>query len=686
MCEQDNPHEIYRKVLSQQTFEALAEMEAPEKWGELAVKEREALAMLFVWRGERELVAGKGGVKESFDLSELVAPESAVPRHWQGIAWLKAGVRSGAAEQLEWACEKFADAVGCDAGYGEAWHGWAVALCRLGVMESDSTWFEEADEKFKRASECELEGEGPARVYRDWGRCWQQSGMFSEEAHDYRQAVAKYERAKELGCNEATFWLDYGQTVGLLAQLVGDVRLLDEALGAYGRAVQVAEHDPAGWILYGRTLRRFFQVTGDASYLKKAENCFEKAGAIDEGIAELWLEWGELLLTAGHASGNERDLEEALLKLRRAEELSEGSLEVTSLLIRALTELGLEGDGRLDLLKEAEARAKAGVDLDPGNATLWCRQGDAAMALAIYFSEMDDLDRAFGYYNQALELDADHLEARMGLASACYSLGLLERDFAQFERCTKHCEQILASDESAVDAWNEWGMALFKMAELTGRADFAQDSLAKFDRAIALRGGWEGTPNEEWVFNYAACADFLGTLIDDEECHHQAVKVLGRLLQRSPDDRGVRFQLALAWIHLGEVVFDPECYDHAIEHLRLLTTEDPDDEIIWDEWGCALIALAQMIDDPGHRMEVETLRGEAEQNLIRAAGLGSNEAYYHLAWLYTHLGHYEAATLSLRRSAERGSLPPVDDLLRDDWLKELRDTKGFRTFLNELGQ
>ncbi len=682
MCANQDPLAVYRNVLNQQAFGPLEEMEAPARWKGLSDAERQALAMLFVWRGERALVGGKEGVEESFLLSEQVAPENAVPLYWQGIAWLKGGVRAGSNELIGRACKKFSEALEIDPQQGDAWHGWAVALCRLGVAEGNAHRFEEADGKFEMASGCEGD---VARLYRDWGRCWQQSGGLSEEAIDYRRAADKYEKAKDLGFNEPTFWLDYGQAMGTLAQLVGDVRLLDEALAAYGTAVKVAEHDPAGWILYGRTLRRVFHLTGDASYLRRAEECFERASKIDDQIAELWLEWGELLLVTAHVSGSERDLEEALLKLRRAEEVGEGSFEVTSLLIRALTELGLEGDGRLDLLKEAQARASAAVSVAFGDATMLCRLGDAEMALAIYFSEMPELRQAIDHYTAAIEIDSGHLEARLGLASASYSVGLFERDFNQFEQCARHCQQIIETDESVVDAWNEWGMALFKMAELTGRADYAELALERFDRAIQLRGGWEGSPNEEWVFNYAACADFLGTLIDDEECHHRAVQVLSRLLKRSPDDRGIRFQLALAWIHFGEVVSDPECYDQAIEHLKLLADADPDDEVVWDELGCALIALAQMVDDPGHRMESAGFREQAEQHLIRAAGLGSNEAYYHLAWLYTHLGQYTAATLSLRRSAERGSLPPIEDVLQDDWLKELRDTREFQLFLNELG-
>ena len=111
MCANQDPLAVYRNVLNQQAFGPLEEMEAPSRWEGLSDAERQALAMLFVWRGERAPVEGKEGVKESLLLSEQLAPRSAVPLYWQAIAWLKGGVLAGSSDLIGRACEKFSEGV-----------------------------------------------------------------------------------------------------------------------------------------------------------------------------------------------------------------------------------------------------------------------------------------------------------------------------------------------------------------------------------------------------------------------------------------------------------------------------------------------------------------------------------------------------------------------------------------------
>ncbi len=75
---------------------------------------------------------------------------------------------------------------------------------------------------------------------------------------------------------------------------------------------------------------------------------------------------------------------------------------------------------------------------------------------------------------------------------------------------------------------------------------------------------------------------------------------------------------------------------------------------------------------------------DAEYKITQAGLFGNEHAYYYLACLYSILGRtYEAMEL-MYQSFYAKALPPIDDLLDDDWLENLRATPAFSQFLSVL--
>jgi hypothetical protein len=75
---------------------------------------------------------------------------------------------------------------------------------------------------------------------------------------------------------------------------------------------------------------------------------------------------------------------------------------------------------------------------------------------------------------------------------------------------------------------------------------------------------------------------------------------------------------------------------------------------------------------------------DAEQKIVRAGQLGNAAAHYQLACLYSILGRVDEAMLLIRQALAARALPPLEEILEDEWLETLRQTPPFAQFVAEL--
>ena len=116
-----------------------------------------------------------------------------------------------------------------------------------------------------------------------------------------------------------------------------------------------------------------------------------------------------------------------------------------------------------------------------------------------------------------------------------------------------------------------------------------------------------------------------------------------------------------------------------MNYFRMAARQDKEDDAIFLEWGLACIHLAH------HTLHADEQHyADAEQKLIRAGQLGNLNAYYNLACLYSILGRYDEAMQLVRKAEKASALPPIEELLEDEWLDNLRQTKDFTEFLASI--
>jgi hypothetical protein len=70
---------------------------------------------------------------------------------------------------------------------------------------------------------------------------------------------------------------------------------------------------------------------------------------------------------------------------------------------------------------------------------------------------------------------------------------------------------------------------------------------------------------------------------------------------------------------------------------------------------------------------------------MKSLALGNQFVYYHLACLCTFQGEYEEAVDFLEKAFESELLPPIEEILEDEWLEPLVSTPYFQQFLERLG-
>ncbi|HSW72254.1 MAG TPA: hypothetical protein VLG44_02455, partial [Chlamydiales bacterium] len=119
----------------------------------------------------------------------------------------------------------------------------------------------------------------------------------------------------------------------------------------------------------------------------------------------------------------------------------------------------------------------------------------------------------------------------------------------------------------------------------------------------------------------------------------------------------------------------------AIHHLRLALKQDEENDVVILDWGLALINIAQHAH---HLHDAEMIYKEAEHKIMQAAKLGNLSAYYHLGCLYSILRQYDKAMYFIHKAEAFKALPPMDEILQDEWLDGLRSTVDFREFLSHL--
>jgi superkiller protein 3 len=241
----------------------------------------------------------------------------------------------------------------------------------------------------------------------------------------------------------------------------------------------------------------------------------------------------------------------------------------------ALVDAGLYPEAIEQFKKAAEFNSEIGLDIT-----------DLAMAFAHDARQHQDLDK----FQKTVDSAGSH-ELRHTWAQVLTELQLHERAIEEFKRAltknpeldlnisslatalekSRTTEQQVLAFQKVVDelknanAWNTWGLTLFRLGRYTAAAD-------QFNMAADARKEWT-EPHENLGSTFIALSDYQA-----------AIDVLKKALEH--DDRTIE-----TYLNLGEALFRNEKYEEAVSNYKMAATTLPSDQYL-EPWLEAIKKLS----------------------------------------------------------------------------------------------
>lgn len=674
-------------ILARQAFDELAPFSTPQAWQARTQEEQEVLAAAQIAHAKKRLDTDQDADQAIAVLDLAAAISPANPKILYHQVLLLTSHPHNRLFLLR-ANRLLEEVLALLPEFFEGWYTWGNVQLNMGILSKDPAFLYEADQKYSEAFSFWKPPINPAQreYFWHWGLCWQMIAKHSGEASDYHKAIKKYRQAVEDGLTEPRFCNSFGNALFDLGLLISRSEYILEAIEWYRKAVAAKPIFPEAWFNLACCYQRVFQNTLQDDFFMLANSSFQEASQQDPNHPNIWCKWGMLETYAGKLNHNLEMLQQSLEKFAIADRLQPRNPQFLSGWAEALMLIGSQEE-RIDLLRDAEQKINLAIELAPNQSHFWYIAGTTLNEIARYFSDAKYYEKAIEKFQFGISLDrTDHL-LWYGLALAHYAIGELRQDTAMIEKAVRYCSRVIEfGGEMLPHFWNDWGVALMKLGVLNNDKRLVQSAVEKFEQALSRHHEHHGADgvDAEWLYNYGCALDFLGDFNDDERYYEKAIQVLAQAIALDPSYTHARYNLALALTHLGEITSEAECLFKANDLFQAIIAQDAEDEMSWNDWGLCLLHLADLLHDPGQPDQAAKLYHQAEHKFLHAAALGNTQSLYNLACLHTQTGNIESAMHYIERADTTGGLPPMEDILHDEWLEPLRQTPQFKNFLLHL--
>lgn len=690
MSDKSDTQQVLEDILSQRAFEKLDLFSNGARLNELNQKEKELLAEIFVLQAESFL---KTGITQDVYTSIKVPLEQAmqlIPLSYK--LWYKKGILLSLFpfdEAQELAALAFEMSTSLNSTHFESFFSWAVVLFRRTLFSNDVTYLVHSDEKFKVAQELLLSNQTTVSretlfsFYWKWGVMLFVHYRHSQEPYELCTAIDRYLKAMATEVEEGGFFNDFANAVVEYATLFDRTELIPQTVLYYTKSLALIESPDR--IDHDELALRYFNLGCCYHYLfeehlqeicfKQAKLCYMQSLKYSPSFLQAHSKLGFLYLLAGKVWQDPFFFEESAGFLAKVY-AAEATPKVIERYAEVLALLGANKDN-INLLLQAKHILELGKKKYPDSKDF--------LPIEIFVQ----LEQAKYFQDEAMCLEAVGLAGTMQLSerkdsAICFSLGqaktylgILQSDIEQLREALLLYYFASKSELGKLcHFWNDWGLALLAIADLSHNIKYVEEAAEKFGRAILM----QDVVHPDWLLNYGGVLDLLGDLTDDETQYERAISVLSTCLSLDPVSPSAHMQLGLAYMHLGEASHDEEHFYKALEHFEWLVKEDPEDEFAHHEIALACLHIVEKADDADRAYLLYT----THMHLHAAALLGNTHAYYTLACLYSLKENEERALDCLEKAIQYDALPPVEDIAQDKWLDFIKDTEHFRELISHL--
>ncbi len=547
----------------------------------------------------------------------------------------------------------------------EAWHLWAKTLARIAFLSGKKEDLLKASLQIEQALQFLLP-EQTANLYWDAGMIHFRLAELSGEIDDLFKAIASFEKSGE---NMPTnFWNDLGKAYTALAEKFHDKRPVLKAVQYFKQGVSQTPSNFEGWVGLGKNFKRLYQMTHENTYFEQASESFKVASHLNPQLPQLWFERIEFLLEVARQEHDRAKLQTALEWCQSAP----SSPYLYGLWAEALALLG-EWDDSIHLIRQAEDKLRALFEqCEEEDFYLLHSYGKCLFSFARYYHDLDLYYQAIEQFQASLSIDRTEQQGWIWMGKVYMELFHCFKDLDALEKAVYFYHKAL---QIRIDPflYFEVAIALIHLGETERNPALLQQALdyLEYFSQVHLR-------DTRWSYYYGMALDLLGDFEEEASLHHQALDLFRAVLMSTPHDGATHHRIALAYSHLGEAVGEIDYFLRAIHHFQLSQQVLENKEIIYLDWGVTWINLSQ------HRASAlmeENDFHQAEHALMQAARLGNQHALYPLACLYSLQGLLDLSLHYLNKARQAGTLPPLEEVLDDDWLESVRLTPAFQEFL-----
>ncbi len=644
--------------------------------GELA----ESIAM----NGQMALLKGDlQAALKCFDEALKLDPSNPKLIFIQGLSLFDYGNKEENARILCAASKKFKMAAALEPRHFETWQAWGSVLRALGEAYGEQHYYEESQQKLSHAL---LLSQGQptdviVELHVELAKVRMHLATYSGEALDLHEAIESYERALTLQKTmPAEFWHDFGSTCYQFALQINDSRFYIKAITCLKQALSLAPQSSTHWQALAHVFHSLYAHTHDEHHFEQANDCFSAATQLQPDKIDAWFSWAKFLCESTRRQGDLKRLRTCIDTCQHAFSLDPEHLGVQTTWAEALAKLGMETE-KLDLINDAQDKISSLIEITEDEPELWFAYGMILKALGHYFNDMDYLYQAIEKFQTGLSIDRTCHTHWHAIAQLYSIMGDLEGDTEALERSFRFYLKAIDLHPSTYYTV-DYAIALSKLGEITHTQQWYEEAMLQFEYALHLQKN-AAYLHPDWLFHYACTLDAIGDFYEEESYYLRAIDLFSQVLMIEPDGHTAHHRLALTLAHLGELTRDKDHFYRAIHHLRLASKHDEENDVMMVDWATTLINLGYHTLDAA---ETAQFYSDAEHKLWAAIRLGNSQAFYHLTCLFSLSSQCDKAMQCLRKAFQCEVLPPLDELLQDEWLDNLRATGEFIEFLAQLEQ
>ncbi len=653
-----------------------------EQLESLNLAEKHDLAQNLLSMGEEQLLSGSLSALDLFDRASMLDAKN--PDLWfrQGLALFEHGESGSKDKTLFLACKNFKIASKLAEERADIWWAWGNVLYLIGESRKESHYFVQAKNKYQRALELAANAskETLCRMHWDNGSAWLSIAEYSGEAIDIRTAIESFRVSAEMQTEPPPdFWNDFGRAYLQMALLINENRLYFQAIEYFEKALEIEPRHRESILGLAHANTELYTNTQDSKYFHAAGKYYEKQIACTPKDPELYLEWAQLLGAFGKEQKDRKALKLSLDKCARA---CRDDLSVIAQKVESLSWLGAYTN-QPNLILEAESKILAATEKFPEVAELWYACGICYSAFAYYYNSCEYEEIAIEKLQKAISCDRADSEIWHAIARCHSNIGNQYEDWDILERAIKFYQKAIEFKPACPALIFDLAKTLFFLGKITNETAFLEQAQLQFE--IILRGQNDALmQHPEWIFYYACTLDLLGELSDEDESYYcRAIEAFNNVLLIDPDYPAIYYHMALSFSHLAMATFETRAFRLALNYFKIAAKQDEENDTILLEWGLTLTSVADQLSENEGTMRTNYF-AEAEQKLTQSGMLGNQMAYYHLACFYSLTGKPEKSLHFLQEAKVMDVLPPLEELMEDEWLENVRATKAFAGFLITL--